>query len=64
MTPQSAASEHCRQEVNFAQSENRRIVTIHLKETELPDGLRLTLDNRQAILKYRLSTLDYRLATL
>jgi len=59
LTPNSVGSEHCRRELNFAQSENRRIIVVHLEETDLPDGLRLSLDNRQAILKYRLSSQEY-----
>ena len=59
VTPSSTASEHCRRELNFAQAEQRNIVVIHLKETSLPDGLRLSLDNRQAIYKHRLSDAEY-----
>ena len=59
ITPRSAASEHCRRELNFAQSENIRVFSVHLEETHLPDGLRLSLDNRQAILKYVLDLSDY-----
>lgn len=60
LTPNSVGSEHCRRELNFAQSENRKIAVVHLEETDLPDGLRLSLDNRQAILRYRLSSQEYR----
>ena len=59
ITPRSVASEHCRRELSFAQSENRRIIVAHLQETDLPDGLRLSLENRQAILKHRLSSNDF-----
>ena len=58
ITPSSIASEHCRRELNFAQSENRKIVVAYLEETELSDGLRLSLDNRQAILRHMLSAAD------
>ncbi|NKC01765.1 MAG: TIR domain-containing protein [Pseudomonadales bacterium] len=60
VTPSSVESENCRREVSFAQSENIPLVVTHLVETELPDGLRLSLDNRQAILKYRLGEDTYR----
>lgn len=62
VTPRSVTSEHCRRELAFAQDENRRVVATHLEETAVPDGLRLSLGNRQAILKYHLSAQDYRSA--
>jgi TolB-like protein len=55
VTPRSVASEHCRRELNFAQEEDREIVAIHLQATEVPAGLRLGLNNRQAILRPELS---------
>ena len=55
VTPNSVVSEHCRRELNFAQEENREVVAIHLRPTEVPAGLRLGLNNRQAILKYELA---------
>jgi TolB-like protein/Tfp pilus assembly protein PilF len=55
VTPNSVASEHCRRELNFAQEEGREVVAIHLEATEVPAGLRLVLNNRQAILKHELS---------
>ncbi|MGI9326769.1 MAG: TIR domain-containing protein, partial [Pseudomonadales bacterium] len=54
VTPRSVVSEHCRRELNFAQEENREIVAINLEATDMPAGLRLGLNNRQAILKYEL----------
>lgn len=60
VTPRSVASEHCRRELNFAQSEDSRIIVVHLESTKLPDGLRLSLENRQAIDKARLAASDYR----
>ena len=60
VTPNSVVSEHCRRELNFAQEEGREAVAIHLQPTEVPAGLRLSLNNRQAILKYELSDEEYR----
>jgi predicted ATPase len=60
VTPQSVRSPHCRREVNFALDQDRRIVVAHLEPTELPDGLKLSLNNRQAILRYRHDRADYR----
>jgi TIR domain len=52
VTPRSVDREHCRRELNFAIDQSRRVLAVHLVPTELPSGLRLTLSNRQAILKY------------
>jgi len=52
VTPQSVASEHCRREVSFALEQSCEMLAVHLEPTELPRGLRLTLGNRQAVLKY------------
>jgi TolB-like protein/Tfp pilus assembly protein PilF len=60
VTPNSVDSEHCRRELNFAQEEGREVVAIHLKPTEVPAGLRLSLNNRQAIFKHKLSGEEYR----
>ena len=49
VSPRSVGSENCRREVNFAIEEQRTILAAFLEETELPDGLRLNLNNRQAI---------------
>jgi adenylate cyclase len=59
VTPNSVISEHCRRELNFAQEEGRELLAIHLEETEVPPGLRLSLNNRQAILKHDLPEADY-----
>jgi len=59
ITPNSVESEHCRREVNFAQAEGKEILAVHLEDTKLPDGLRLSLDNRQAILRWKLSDASY-----
>ena len=52
VTPQSVASEHCRHEVNYALEARRPILAVHLEQTEVPRGLRLSLNARQAILRY------------
>ena len=60
VTPSSVASENCRRELNFAQEEGQDVVSIHLLPTEVPAGLRLSLNNRQAILKHQLPTEEFR----
>lgn len=52
VTPRAVVSEHCRREVNFALEQPCGMLAVHLTPTELPSGLKLTLSNRQAILKY------------
>ena len=59
ITPRSVASENCRRELNFAIAEDRRILAAHLEETNVPDGLRLNLDNRQSLSKTKLGFLEY-----
>jgi hypothetical protein len=60
ITPNSVASENCRRELNYAIAEHRSILAVHLQQTEVPGGIRLSLDNRQAILKHRLTPGGYR----
>ncbi len=64
VTPRSAASEHCRRELTFSQSITQKILAVHLEETALPDGLRLSLENRQAILSHRMARADYEAALI
>ena len=60
VTPNSVIREHCRRELNFAQEEDHDVVAVHLVDTEVPPGLRLSLNNRQAILRHELSEELYR----
>ena len=59
VTRNSVTSEHCRKELNFAQEEAHDVVAVHLEPTEVPPGLRLSLNNRQAILRHELSDEHY-----
>ena len=59
VSPESAQSENCRKEVSFADKEHIPIVAIYLKSTALPEGLDLTLSDRQAILKYEIPKQEY-----
>jgi TolB-like protein len=59
VTDNSVQSDNCRKEVNLADREQIPIVAIHLEQTGLPDGLDLTLSDRQAILKYDISDEEY-----
>jgi hypothetical protein len=55
----SVESQNCRKEVNFAVDENIPIVAIHLEPVALPSGLKLTLSDRQAILKHEIPIGEY-----
>lgn len=60
VTPQAVQSNNCRQEVNYALDADKPILAIHLKSTELPEGLKLSLSDRQAIFKHELTDQEYR----
>ena len=64
ITPNSVASENCRRELNYAIEEGRSILAVHLRETDVPGGIRLNINNRQAILKHRLDADVYRSSLL
>ena len=64
VTPRSVEREHCRRELNFAHSEGRDVLAVHLQETEVSGGLRLSLDNRQAIFRYEIGVDRYHQALL
>ena len=59
ITPQSVESENCRRELNFALEEDCQLLAVFLEEMNLPDGLRLNLNNRQAIHRYTLDEDEY-----
>ena len=53
VSPASVESEHCRRELNFALEQSCSVLAVHLEPTDLPSALKLSLSNRQAILKYK-----------
>jgi TolB-like protein len=59
VTPSSVNSENCHQELNFALSRERKILSVHLVETKLSMGIELSLSNKQAIIKKDLSETAY-----
>lgn len=59
LSPNSIASEHCRRELGFAQEEKRPVLAVELVPTQLPAGLRLSLNNRQIIALHSLSEANY-----
>nr|NIP17816.1 toll/interleukin-1 receptor domain-containing protein [Xanthomonadales bacterium]NIX12606.1 TIR domain-containing protein [Xanthomonadales bacterium] len=59
VTPKSVASQVCREELEFALDEGRPILSVHLEPTELPDGVRMAIANRQALFHDDLDPEDY-----
>lgn len=53
VTPDSAASENCRREVNFSLSKQKKFLSIFLKETELSPGMELQISSMQSLFKYK-----------
>ncbi len=60
VSPSSIASEHCRRELNYALETRRRVIAVHLEATELSPGQKMSLMDRQAILRYQLTPEQYR----
>ncbi|HJN53348.1 MAG: TIR domain-containing protein [Pseudomonadales bacterium] len=60
VTPNSVASQYCRDELSFALNHRKKTLIVYLAKTELPTGLELSIGSRQAILKYELREQDYR----
>jgi hypothetical protein len=52
VSPRSVSSENCRRELNFALEELCTVLAVHMEPTDVPDGMRLNLNNRQALFKY------------
>jgi len=55
VSPRSVASANCLKEVNFCLSRERKILSVHLEETEFPLGLEFSLSDTQAIMCRELS---------
>jgi hypothetical protein len=52
ISPESMNSNHCRQEINFANSKYKQILPVYIKPTTLSAGLEMTLSVFQAIFLY------------
>ena len=55
VTPHSTESRKCRDEINYALDLDIHLLIVHLKETQLSEGLKLSLGLSQAILRYELN---------
>jgi hypothetical protein len=60
ISPNAVTSHNVNNEIQLALSIKKPFVAIHLCQTELPDGLDLSIGARQAILRYRMSEHNYR----
>jgi hypothetical protein len=60
VTSRSVRSENCERETTFALDARKPFLAVHLTETELPPGWKLSTGNRQAILKHRATQAAYR----
>jgi TolB-like protein/tetratricopeptide (TPR) repeat protein len=60
VSPSSAESRNCRNEIQFAASRDKPVIAVHLRSTELPSGLELSIGLAQGILKYQITDEDYR----
>jgi TolB-like protein len=60
VTPNSANSQNCLDEIGFALEKEKPLLAIHLQQTELPAGLSLRLGSRQAVMKHDLTDDLYR----
>ena len=56
----SAESPVCREELEYALDQGIEILAIHIEATELPQGMRLGIMNRQGILRHELADDAYR----
>ena len=59
VSPNSAESVVCREELEYALTHNRPILSVHLAETSLPEGISLAISNRQALFRFSLDATDY-----
>lgn len=60
VSPRSAASPHCRDELTMALNRGKRLLAVHLEPTELPEGLELRMSKTQALQRHALAELLYR----
>jgi len=58
-SPNSAASENCRRELNYGIDQKIPIISVYLEATQFSGGLKMTLSDYQAIFKYETSVGEY-----
>jgi hypothetical protein len=57
----SVVSNHCINEVNFVADFDKPMLSVHLRETQLPDGIRLMLGSTQTVNYHRTTQANYRI---
>lgn len=59
-TEHSVVSRNCVREINFAIDEEKPVFVVHLDDAPLPDALRLSLSDRQALVRSKFDEATYR----
>lgn len=59
-TSKSVNSSHCTQEINFILDDDKRVFVVQLDDTRLPSELRLSLSDRQAMIRSAFDEKTYR----
>ena len=59
VSPQSVTSKHCLDELQYARSQDRPLVIVHIEPTTLPASLELAIGRLQALFKYMLREREY-----
>ncbi len=59
VTPNSAASENCANEIDYALDNQRPVLAVQLKPTELSEGQKLALGGRQMLMRHELPEKEY-----
>ena len=52
LSPSSVASEHCRRELTFAVAKEKRVLSVYLEPTQLPQGFEMNLGHRQGLVRF------------
>ena len=60
LSAHSVASQYCRQELLFAIDEGKPVLAVFLENVELSPGMRMTMRERQSIIRYGVDPLLYR----
>jgi len=58
VSPNAIASDNVRREINFALSNKKRVIAVHLEQTELTLGLQMQLNSYQSVYFYHYSTIQ------
>lgn len=58
VSPDAAASENCRREINFALSRQKKLISVFLEETQLTPGMELQISTTQSLYKHRYENED------